>query len=117
MLTDTSESLYQRINSSLNDSSTKQAYSFGRALRFKSSSKKDNYYHFYDLPDIKNTRSTTLGYGKKCNYNQNVGCGSNKLYAAPSYFDPNQHNAPVYSLGLVDLRDTDMKIVQGLNMM
>ena len=100
MLTDTSESLYQRINSSLNDSSTKQAYSFGRALRFKSTSKKDNYYHFYDLPDIKNTRSTTLGYGKKCNYNQNIGCGSNQLYAAPSYFDPKQHNAPVYSFGV-----------------
>jgi hypothetical protein len=30
-----SELLYQRINSSLNDSSTKQAYSFGRAARFK----------------------------------------------------------------------------------
>ena len=100
MSIDTSESLYQRINSSLNDSSTKQAYSFGKALRFKSSLKKDNYFHFYNLPDIRNTRSTTLGYGKKCNYNQIVGCGSNKLYAAPSYFDPKQHNAPVYSFGV-----------------
>ena len=99
--TDTTESsLYQRINCSLNDSSTKCAYSFGRAKRFKLSSKKDNLYHFYDLPDIKNTRSTTLGYGKKCNYNQMIGCGSNQLYAAPSYFDPKQHNAPVYSFGV-----------------
>ena len=60
-----SELLYQRINSSLNDSSTKQAYSFGRAARFKLNEKKDNYYHFYDLPDIRCNRSTTLGYGKK----------------------------------------------------
>ena len=101
MITDTPETaLYQRINCSLNDSSTKQAYSFGRALRFKPSSKKDNLYHFYSLPDIKNTRSTTLGYGKKCNYNQMVGCGSNQLYAAPSYFDPKYHNAPLYSFGV-----------------
>ena len=32
-----SDFFYQRINSSLNDSSTKQAYSFGRAERFKQS--------------------------------------------------------------------------------
>ena len=100
MLTDSSDSLYQRINSSLNDSSTKQAYSFGRASRFKTSLRKDNLYHFYDLPDIKNTRGTTLGYGKKCDYDKLVGCGSNQLYAAPNYFDPKQHNAPVYSFGV-----------------
>ena len=99
MLTDTRELLYQRINSSLNDSSTKQAYSFGRALRFRNCLKKDNYFHFYNLPDIKNTRYTTLGYGKK-NYEQLIGCGSNQLYAAPNYFDPKQHNAPVYSFGV-----------------
>jgi hypothetical protein len=95
-----SELLYQRINSSLNDSSTKQAYSFGRAARFKLNEKKDNYYHFYDLPDIRCNRSTTLGYGKKNILNQLIGCGSNQLYAAPSYFDPKYHNAPMYSFGV-----------------
>ena len=60
-----SESLSQRINSSLNNSSTKQAYSFGHAIRFKQNEKKDYLYHFYDLPEIKSYRSTTLGYGKK----------------------------------------------------
>ena len=99
MLTDSAE-LSQRINSSLNNSSTKQAYSFGRAIRFKNNKKKDNLYHFYNLPEIRNNRSTTLGYGKKCNYSQNIGCGSNQLYAAPSYFDPKYHNAPVYSFGV-----------------
>jgi hypothetical protein len=65
MLTDGNLNLYQRINSSLNDSSTKQAYSFGRAKRFASNLKKDNYYHFYDLPPLNSNRSTSLGYGKK----------------------------------------------------
>ena len=99
MLTDSSE-LSQRLNSSLNNSSTKQAYSFGQAVRFKNNEKKDNFYHFYNLPEIRNNRSTTLGYGKKCNYVQNIGCGSNQLYAAPSLFDPKLHNSPVYSFGV-----------------
>ena len=100
MLTDDNLNLYQRINSSLNDSSTKQAYSFGRAKRFATNLKKDNYYHFYDLPPLNSNRSTSLGYGKKNNYSQIIGCGSNQLYAAPSYFDPKKHNAPVYSFGV-----------------
>ena len=100
MSSSVSESLNQRVNSILNDSSTKYAYSFGHALRFKPNSIKDNFYHFYKLPEIRSNRGTTLGYGKKCNYSQIVGCGSNKLYAAPNYFDPKQHNAPVYSFGV-----------------
>ena len=99
MLTDSNISLTQRLNSSLNDSSTKQAYSFGRAIRFKTNLKKDNFYHFYNLPEIRSKRSTTLGYGKKSTSSL-MGCGSNKLYAAPNYFDPKQHNAPVYSFGV-----------------
>ena len=90
----------ERLNSLLNNSSTKQAYSFGRAIRFKNIDKKDNLYHFYNIPEKKSNRGTTLGYGKKCNYSQIIGCGSNQLYAAPSYFDPKQHNAPVYSFGV-----------------
>jgi len=94
------ESLNQRVNSMLNDSSTKHAYSFGHAIRFKPFSIKDNFYHFYKLPELRSNRGTTLGYGKKCNYSQIIGCGSNQLYAAPNYFDPKQHNAPVYSFGV-----------------
>ena len=100
MLTDSDALMNERLNSLLNNSSTKQAYSFGRAIRFKNSEKKDNLFHFYDIPEKKSNRGTTLGYGKKCNYSQIIGCGSNQLYAAPSYFDPNKHNAPVYSFGV-----------------
>ena len=57
-------------------------------------------YHFYNIPEKKSNRGTTLGYGKKCNYSQIIGCGSNQLYAAPSYFDPKQHNSPAYSFGV-----------------
>ena len=99
MLTDGDVSLSQRINSSLNDSSTKQAYSFGKAIRFKPNLKKDSFYKFYNLPEIRSHRGTSLGYGKKATSSL-VGCGSNQLYAAPSYFDPKQHNAPVYSFGV-----------------
>jgi hypothetical protein len=100
MLTEGDLLMNERLNSLLNNSCTKQAYSFGKALRFKIVDKKDNFFHFYDIPEKKSTRSTTLGYGKKCNYSQIIGCGSNKLMAAPSYFDPQKHNAPVYSFGV-----------------
>jgi hypothetical protein len=94
------DSFYSRINSSLNDSTTKQAYSFGRAIRFKINEKKDDNYHFYDLPELKSNRSTTLGYGKKGTSSNIIGCGSNQLYAAPSYFDPKKKNAPSYTFGV-----------------
>ena len=35
MLTDNDGLMQERLNSLLNNSSTKQAYSFGRAIRFK----------------------------------------------------------------------------------
>jgi len=104
MFIDNDSLMNERLNSSLNTSLTKQAYSFGKAIRFKKDDKKDNLYHFYNIPEKKSTRGTTLGYGKKCNYSQIIGCGSNKLYAAPSYFDPKQHNAPEYTFGVSRLQ-------------
>lgn len=95
-----SELFNTRINSSLNDSTTKQAYSFGREKRFKNTTKKDNLYHFYDLPQIRSNRSTTLGFGKRLNSSAIIGCGCNKLYALPNYFDPKNHNSPGYTFGV-----------------
>ena len=92
--------LQERINSSLNTSTTKQAYSFGKAIRFKSNSKSDFSFHFYDLPSLQNKRSTSLGYGKKGDYSRNLGCGSNKLSPPVSYFDPKNHNSPAFSFGM-----------------
>ena len=72
----------ERIYSLLNNSKTKQAYSFGKSLRFSNNNKSDIFYHFYNLPSLQSNRATSLGYGKKCEYNKiNQGCGSNKLYS------------------------------------
>ena len=90
----------ERVYSLLNTSTTKQAYSFGKAIRFNANKKADFNYHFYNVPSFKSRRFTTLGYGKKLDYDKNIGCGSNKLYAAPSYFDPKKHNSPAFSFGL-----------------
>ena len=111
MSSNVSELLNQRVNSILNDSTTKHAYSFGHAIRFKPNSIKDNFYHFYKLPEIRSNRGTTLGYGKKCNYSQIVGCGSNQLYAAPSYFDPKKNDSPAYSFG----REIRLKKIKDLS--
>ena len=94
--------LQERINSSLNTSTTKQAYSFGKANRFQLKTKQSDFsFHFYDLPSLLSTRSTSLGYGKKGDYSRNnMGCGSNKLSPPISYFDPKKHNSPSFSFGL-----------------
>ena len=89
----------ERVESSLNTSSTKQAYSFGKALRFRNNSKIDFTYNFYNLPSLQSKRGTSLGYGKKGEYDKNIGCGSNQLYAAPSYFGPKNHSSPAFSFG------------------
>ena len=59
--------------------------------------KLDFSFHFYDIPSTQSKRYTSLGYGKKGEYDKNIGCGSNQLYAAPSYFDPKQHG---YTFGV-----------------
>ena len=93
------DDIHERVDSLLNNSSTKQAYSFGKSNRFSNNKKIDFTYHFYDLPSFQSKRSTSLGYGKKGDYDKNIGCGSNILYAAPSYFDPKNNNSPAYSFG------------------
>ena len=42
---------------------------------------------------------TSLGYGKKGDYDKNIGCGSNQFYAAPSYFDQKKSSSSAYSFG------------------
>ena len=57
----------ERIYSLLNNSKTKQAYSFGKSLRFSNNNKSDIFYHFYNLPSLQSNRATSLGYGKNVN--------------------------------------------------
>ena len=99
MLTDGDALMNERINSLLNNKQNKHIH-LEEQFGLKNLKKKDNLYQFYNIPEKKSNHGTTLGYGKKCNYSQIIGCGSNQLYAAPSYFDPKQHNAPVYFLGV-----------------
>ena len=100
MLIENDTLLGERLNSLLNNSKSKAAYSFGRAIRFKESNKKDYSFVFYDKPDYKSNRGTTLGYGKKCDYDKLIGCGSNQFYLAPTYSDPKFQNSPLYSFGM-----------------
>ena len=91
--------ILKRINSSLNLSKSKAAYSFSKAERFKHNNSNDFIFRFYDLPSMKSSRSTSLGYGNKINFEK---LGENKcknLYHLPSSFDPKFNNSPQYSFG------------------
>ena len=105
------DDIHERVDSLLNTSSTKQAYSFGKANRFNFNKKLDFSFHFYDIPSTQSKRYTSLGYGKKGDYDKNIGCGSNQLYAAPSYFDPKKSDSPAYSFG----REIRLKKIKDLS--
>jgi len=90
----------ERLNSLLNSSSSKQAYSFGKAIRFRNKIKNDLFFQFYNLPTKRSTRGTILGYGQKCNSILLRSCGSNQLYPAPTFFNIKKYNSPIFPFGV-----------------
>lgn len=60
----------QVCNAPLNNSVSKQMYSFPKAKRFDEKVNKSLCDKLYDLPDIKDKRSTSIGYGQKTDVTQ-----------------------------------------------
>ena len=91
--------ILRRINSSLNLSKSKVAYSFSKAKRFQNNKLNDFKFRFYNLPSMRSNRSTSFGYGKKINFEKLSENKCNILYNLPSSFDPKFNNSPKYSFG------------------
>jgi hypothetical protein len=88
-------------NSPLNHSKSKFMYSFGKAERFPSVGR--NYYtgnFFYNLPAVRMTRSTSLGYGNKFDFTSGSKSKSPVFYDPQSDFNQKNPYAPRYSFGL-----------------
>ena len=87
-------------NSPLNHSKSKMMYSFGKAERFpkiKSSGYSNN---FYNLPEVRMTRYTTLGKGNKYDFTAGAKSKSPVFYNSQSDFDQSHPHSPRYTFGL-----------------
>lgn len=99
-----------RCQSPIYNSVSKQMYSFGKAERFKRTSRKDALYSFYSLPDTKSKRGSSIGYGKKSDITQ----GKKELSIfncfVQSSFSPKAYSSNQCSFGIGRISDSIGKI-------
>lgn len=92
----------QVSNSPLNNSSSKQCFSFGKSPRFERKSSYGSTATFYNLPDVLSKRAASIGKGDRGKLF--VGQKSNApYYNIPPDIDPEQKfgkKANVYSFGI-----------------
>ena len=85
--------------SSIDNSPTKQKYSFSKAERFP----KISIYgamSFYNLPSVKNSRATSFGYGDRYNFCKKNSETTPSCYNYSYGVESNQPYSPKYSFGL-----------------
>ena len=87
-------------NSPLNHSKSKYMYSFGKAQRFPSIGRNYGGSFFYNLPEVRMKRSTSIGYGNKYDFTADAKSKSPVFYDFKSDFDQRHPNGPKYSFGL-----------------
>ena len=87
--------------SPINNSVSKQMYSFPKSERFpklsKNTGRTDKY---YSLPNIHSIRYTTLGYGQRSDFTASQKGINSKFYGNYSDFDPNHPHGPKYSFAI-----------------
>lgn len=86
-------------NSPLNHSPTKQMYSFSKAERFPKVGNITSGVGFYNLPDVRSTRYTTLGKGNRSDFTSSSG-KSPVFYNYQGEFYSKLRRAPRYSFGV-----------------
>ena len=92
--------------SQVNNSLTKQMYSFPKAARFPIQKEwkepKDNKTgktdQYYTLPEVRSKRTTTMGYGNRVDFTLSQKGVNTKFYSFPTDFDPVHPHGPRYSM-------------------
>ena len=87
--------------SPLNHTKAKMMYTFPKTERFNYGFGKNSCKTFlYNLPEVKDFRSTSIGFGKKSDFTK-----TNETHKVPFYdnkrgFDSNNSRSPAYSMGV-----------------
>lgn len=91
----------EKINKSpINRSKSKMIYSFSKSIRFEEIKSKGSKTFIYELPNVKNRRSTSLGYGKKLDFVIKHINKKAPYYDIPSDFNAKKPNSPAFSFGV-----------------
>lgn len=99
-MSDISSNHERVVKSPINRSKSKHLYSFSKSIRFDDLKNQSSKTFTYELPTLKNRRSTSLGYGKKFDFiikhiNKKV-----PFYDIPSEFNPKKPPTPAFSFGI-----------------
>lgn len=90
----------QICNSPLNNSPTKMMYSFSKASRFPRYQKSLSTSAIYNLPSLRITRGTSLGYGSKYDFFKAARKNTPGFYNIKSDFDLTNPHGPSFSFGM-----------------
>jgi hypothetical protein len=85
--------------STINNSPSKMMYSFPKTMRFQEKQEL-KVYNFYQIPDLKSTRSTSLGFGSKYDFTSNKLINKAPYYNIPSDFDSKKPHSPAHTFGI-----------------
>ena len=75
------------LHSQLNKSTSKQMYSFPKAVRFRKIPRSQSCGKFYTLPDVCSHRATSMGYGHKFDFTLTAKDKCKSFYQIPSTFN------------------------------
>lgn len=85
--------------SPINCSTAKMMYSFSKADRFREKrSPCETFY--YQLPDVKSTRSASFGFGPKYDFTKNSKSIKAPYYQIPSDFNAKKPHSPAFTFGI-----------------
>lgn len=87
--------------SQLNHSTAKMMYSFPKTQRFNYGFGKNSSKTFhYNLPEVKNFRGTSIGFGIKSDFTKTNDINKVPFYDNKRRFDSNNSRSPAYSMGI-----------------
>ena len=88
------------IQSPVNRSKSKQTYSFSKSQRFDEIKLRGCKTFSYEIPTMKNRRSTSMGYGKKYDFILKHINHKTPFYDLPSEFNNKKPVNPAFSFGI-----------------
>lgn len=92
--------LEKTVKSPINRSKSKQSFSFSKCVRFDEMKSQSSKTFTYELPTLKNRRSTSMGFGKKFDFVIKHINKKAPFYDIPSEFNPKKPPTPAFSFGI-----------------
>ena len=99
-MSDNDLKIQQLIASPINKSKSKHTYSFSKAQRFNDLKNRGSKTFHYETPEVKNRRSTSMGYGKKYDFIIKHINKQTPFYDLPSEFNKKKPKSPAFSFGI-----------------